>query len=155
MEPMPDLPDTVLDYSMSLVRFGNIFRDDYWDIEKTIKRIKEKFLNETDNDFFIWRGDMTAWRGQKWIIIVLPNKPTYDICMFLINLRLYKRYPNPNNAMIYNRNFRVRVYTKKKMFDWIIQDKKLFPKFGRCLSTMYAAAETEDAEKVTWNQFDP
>lgn len=156
MDPIPDLPDTVLDYSMTLVRFGNIYRGtDWWNIGKTIKRIKEMYPMDTDDDFFIWRGDMTAWRGQKWIIIITPKRPTYDMCMFLVNLRLYMRYPNPNNAMLYDRDFKVRVYTKKKMLDWVMQNKKLFPKFGRCLSTMYAAAKTEDADKVTWNQFDP
>lgn len=152
MEPIPDLPDSVLDYAMSLVRFGNIYRGgDWWDVNKTIERIKGMFSNVTDEDFFVWHGDMTEWRGQRFIIIVLPKMPTYDICMFLINLRLYMRHPNPDNAMLYDRSFRVRVYTKKNMLDWIRQDQKLFPRFGRCLCTMYPRAKTEDAEKVTWN----
>lgn len=152
MDPIPDLPDTVLDFSMSLVKFGNIYRGgDWWDVNKTIERIKGMFSSIKDEDFFVWHGDMSEWRGQYYIIIVLPKKPTYDICMFLINLRLYMRHPNPDNAMLYKRTFRVRVYTKKNMLDWIRQDPKLFPRFGRCLCTMYARAQKEDAEKVTWN----
>lgn len=151
MEPIPDLPDQVLDYAMSLCRFGNIYRSNWWDIEATRKRVLEKFSGYEEDDFWVWQGDMNDWKGQRFIIIVLPKMPTLSVIMFLINIRLYKRHPNPGNAMLYDRSFVVRVYSKINILEWCKQDNDLWRPFGRFLATAYARATEEDADKVKWN----
>lgn len=149
----PNSPDVSREMKMNLVTFANIYRKDWYDIDNTISRTKRMFphLNLKDKDFFVWKGNMNEYRDQKYIIIVLPLRPTFNVCMFLINLRMYKRCPNPDNAVLYDKHFKVRVYTKVDIKEWIKQDERLWRVFGRSLCTMYARGMTEDDDEVEWN----
>lgn len=151
MSVLPDSPDVSREMKMDLITFANIYRKDWYDIDNTISRMKRMFWDLKNSDVFVWKGDMKEYRDQKYIIIVLPLRPTFDICMFLINLRLYKRCPNPDNAVLYDKYFKVRVYTRDDIKTWIQQDDRLWRVFGRSLCAMYVRGLTEDDDEIEWN----